>query len=295
MDIQTRLRFLALTIILTLTACGTVPDAATPTLASVTQTSAPPTATPVPLAVMVNGEGVTLAEFNAELARFQTAQDTLGKTVSAEEAEQRVLDDLINQVLLAQGARDAGYTLEDTEFQARLEALTENAGGGEALSTWLANHGYTDESFRQSLKRAIESAWMRDKIISSLPSTADQVHVQQILLYNEETADEVKSKLEAGADFGELASAYDPRTSGELSWFPQGYLLEAKIEEAAFALDVGQVSDVIATDIGFHLIMVLERDAQRPLSPDASLALQDQALKDWLQKQREQSTIKLLL
>ena len=290
-DTPTSLRLLALFFILLLTACGASPDALTPTLAPATETSAPPTATSVPMAVMVNGEGISQTEFDAELARFQEAQVALGKTVSPEEATQRVYDDLLNQLLLAQGARDAGYSLDDVALQERVDALAEKVGGADALSAWLASHNYTDESFQFSLKRAAEAAWMRDNIISTVSSTAEQVHVQQILLYNEETALEVQSKLDAGANFADLATAYDPITNGELGWFPQGYLLEPLIEEIAFALEIEQISEIIETGVGFHLIMVLEHEAEHPLSPDALLALQDKALLDWLQEQRQQSTI----
>lgn len=290
-DIPTSFRLLALFFIFTLSACGANPDTSTPTLAPVPETAAPPTATSVPIAVVVNGEGIPQIEFDAELVRFQDSQTALGKNISFEEATQRVRDDLISQFLLAQGAREAGYSLGDAELQDRIDALAEKAGGVDALSAWLATHGYTDESFRLSLKRAVEVAWMRDNIISTVPSTAEQVHVQQILLYNRDTALDVQSKLDAGADFSELATAYDTITNGELGWFPQGYLLEPLIEETAFALDIGQVSDIIETGVGFHLITVLEREADHALSPDALLVLQDKALLNWLQEKRQQSTI----
>ena len=291
MDTQTRLRFLALSIILTLTACGASQDALTPTLASATQTPPPPTATSVPAAATVNGEVISLEEFNAELLRFQDAESALGKTIPVKEAGERVLNDLIDQVLLAEGAREAAYLLEDAEVEARFDALAEEVGGEENLSTWLASHHYTRDSFIQSLRRTIEAAWMRDNILANLPSTAEEVHAQQILLYNRETAEDVQSKLEAGTDFGDLASAYDPKTNGELGWFPRGYLLEPSIEEAAFALEIGVPSEIIETEVGFHIIMVLGREAERPLSPDALLALQEEALENWLQKARETSKI----
>lgn len=290
-DIQTRLPLLALSIILILSACKASSDTLTPTIAPPTQTSAPPTATSVPAAATVNGEVISLDEFNAELLRFQEAQKALGKTIPVEEAGERVLNELIDQVLFAQAARNAEYILENTEVEARLDALAADIGGAEALSTWLASHGYTEESFHQSLKRAIEAAWMRDNILATVPNTAEQVHVRQILLYNQETADEVLSRLVAGIDFLDLAAAYDPKTNGELGWFPRGYLLEPKIEEVAFSLEVGQPSETIATEVGFHIIMVVEQDSTHPLSPDALLALQEQALLDWLQKEREASRI----
>ncbi len=290
-DTQTSFPLIALLIILTLSACGTSQSTPTPTLAPATETSAPPTATSVPAAATVNGEVISLEEFNAELLRFQDAQTALGNTVSVEEAGERVLNDLIDQLLLAQAAAEAGYTLEDTDLDARIAALAEDIGGEENLSTWLASHGYTSESFRSSLKKSVGAAWMRDKILTELPSTAEQVHAQQILLYNRETAEDIQSKLQSGAKFGDLASAYDPKTNGKLGWFPRNYLLEKSIEDAAFSLEIGLPSDIIETEVGFHIIMVLEKETERPLSPDALLVLQEKALLDWLANARETSKI----
>jgi peptidyl-prolyl cis-trans isomerase C len=125
----------------------------------------------------------------------------------------------------------------------------------------------------------------------TVPSTAEQVHIQQILLYNEGTAQSFLIQLSGGADFDELALEADPLTRGDLGWVPRGYLLNPKIEEAAFGLSVGQHSEVIPTDVGFHILRVLARDPEHPLSPDAYLALQELALKNWIEEQRQQATI----
>ena len=259
-----------------------------------TLTPEPPTATPEPMALTVNGEGITVVEFNAELQRYLTSQTTLGKTVSAEEAAEVVREDLTAQLLLAQGARAQGFSLDEAGLQARIDSLAAQVGGPEALSKWLSEHGYSEPAFRSSLKRGAEAAWMRDKILAEVPSTAEQVHVQQILLYNQDTALSFLTQLNGGADFDELASRADPLTRGDLGWVPRGYLLEPKIEEAAFNLTVGQYSDVIATDVGFHILRILERDPERPLSPDAYITLQELALKNWVNVQRQQAQVVFL-
>ncbi len=266
---------------------------ATPTPSGPTPTPEPPTATPEPMALIVNGEGIRVAEFKAELARYQKAQAALGRTVSEAQAGQAVLEDLIAQLLLSQAARAAGFEASEAALQSRFDALATQAGGNDKLSAWLAEHGYTEAAFRQALKRSLEAAWMRDKIISAVPRTADQVHAQQILLYDAETAQAVLTRLKGGADFNELADAYDrsPAPRGDLGWFPRGYLLEPQIEQVAFSLPVGQYSDVIQTEVGFHILRVLERDPQHPLSPDAYLAMQELALREWLKSQRAQASI----
>lgn len=265
-----------------------------PTLTpTATFTPEPPTATPEPLALMVNGEGITLVEFDAEVARYTSSQEARGKTVASADATSTVIEDLTAQLLLAQGARANGFTLDEPALQARIDALISQIGGAGNLSSWQSDHGYSEQTFRSALKRAAESAWMRDKIIAAMPSTAEQVHVQQILLYNQDKARSFLNQLNGGANFDELAIQADPVTRGDLGWVPRGYLLDQKIEDAAFALTVGGHSDVIATDVGFHILKVLERDATHPLSPDAYLTLQENALKQWIEEQRQQAEIVL--
>ena len=277
---------------LVLTACASFFPPAPTATPSATPTQTPePTATPEPMALTINGEGVTVVEYNAEVQRFLTAQMNMEKTVSAEDASQAVRDDLTAQVLLAQAARAQGFVLDEAGLQARIDSLAAQVGGVEGLSKWQSEHGYNEQAFRSALKRAAESAWMRDKILAEVPSTAEQVHVQQILLYNLDTAQSFLTQLNGGANFDELALRADPLTRGDLGWVPRGYLLEPKIEEVAFSLDVGQYSDVIDTDVGFHIVRILARDPERPLSPDAQLSLQELALKTWIEQQRQQAEI----
>jgi len=247
-----------------------------------------PSETPLPLALSVNGEGITQAEFNAELARYQTA---LGKTANLEQATKAVQDDLIDNLLLEQGAQGYKFSVDEALLDSRIAALTAQLGSANALTAWESAHGYSDESFRQSLRREIASAWMRDQIIASVPTTAEQVHIKQILLYNADDAQSVLAKLQAGADFNALAAQYDPVGQGDMGWFPRGYLPEPAIETAAFALQVGQYSAVIQTQVGYHILLLLERDPARPLSPDALLTLQQNAVQAWLTQRRQESTI----
>ena len=290
--LKTKLATTILILTLGLAACAlpTGPSA-TPTPAP-TATPEPPTATPVPAEATVNGEVIPLAEFQAELARYKSAQTALGKTVTDADAAKTVLDDMIDQFLLAQAARAAGLEVTDADLQSRVDALVKSLGGADQLAAWESAHGYDDASFRVALKRAAEAALMRDKIIADVPSTVEQVHAAQILLYNADTANSVLDQLKSGVKFDDLAASYDPVTRGDLGWFPKGYLLEPAIETAAFALQPGQYSDVIQTQVGYHIIYVIER-GQHPLSPDVLMVLQEQAVRDWLSTQRTQAKIVL--
>lgn len=284
---------LILILSLGISSCGSLFGTSnTPTPSGPTQTPIPPTPTPPPSVATVNGEYITLTEFQAEAARYKSAQAALGKAVSDEEANKIVLEDLIAQFLLSQAARQAGFDLTEAGLQSRIDALAAQVGGADALAKWESDHGYDDASFRIALKRSIEAAWMRDKIIGDVPKTAEQAHVRQILTYNLEDAQAALDQLNGGADFDELAAFYDPVTRGELGWVPRGYLLDPKADEAVFALQVGAHSAIIQTEAGFHIFKVIER-GDHLLSPDALLTVQEQALKDWLAERRAQSEIVL--
>ena len=138
------------------------------------------------------------------------------------------------------------------------------------------------------------AAWMRDQITGAVPWVADQVHARQILLYNSSDANDILSRLNSGEDFTTLAFQYDPATGGDLGWFPKGYLTEPALETAAFSLDPGKYSDVIQTPLGYHILLVIERDAQHPLTSDARMNLQEKALSNWLAARRAQSDIQIL-
>ena len=289
-------RFLAqltLAFVLGLSACASLGTSSTPTLELPTSTPLPPTATPPPSVATVNGEYITIAEFQSELERYKAAQTALGLSFTDEDAGKTVLEDLIAQVLLSQAARAANFTLTEADLQSRVDALAAQLGSADALSQWQSAHGYDDASFRFALKRSIEAAWMRDKIIADVPTVVEQIHVRQILTYNEVDARAALDEIKAGADFDEKAAFFDPVTFGELGWVPRGYLLDPLADEALFALQPGMYTDVIATDAGFHIFKAVER-GEHPLTPDALLTVQELAVHTWLAEQRAKSEITLI-
>jgi peptidyl-prolyl cis-trans isomerase C len=249
-----------------------------------------PLPTDVPLAARVNGFAIPLTEYQAELAMYKAAKGT----ELAPEDEKRALEDLIDQVLLAKGAEEKGYSVDDALIDKRMKALNDQLGNPQAVADWRAGYGFDEATFRQALSISIAAAWMRDQIAESVPKTAEQVHARQILLYSADQANQVYAQLQAGNSFKNLALKYDPITGGDLGWFPRGYLPDKKIEEAAFGLQPDQYSQIIETPAGFHILQTLEVDAARPLSPDARLVLQTQAIKDWVDQQRSKAEIEVL-
>jgi peptidyl-prolyl cis-trans isomerase C len=288
----------ALLLLFLLSACNgetPSPTASVPQPTSVqpTRTLTPfqPSPTPQLLAARVNGDAITLDQFHAELARYQV---TVGTQLATED-EQRVIQDMVDRLLLAQAAAEAGYDVDEAAVQNRMDELATRLGDDQALVDWMARHGYTHESFRHDLALSMAAAWMRDQIAAGVPAAVEQVHARQILLYNSEDASEVLVQLSAGADFAALAAEYDPVGKGDLGWFPRGYLLEPELDAAAFELQPGELSDIIETGIGFHILQIEERETARTLEQDARLALQMLAVQDWLVERRGVSDIEILL
>lgn len=257
-------------------------------------TSAPiePTQTTEPMAVFVNGEGISLAEFDEEKQRFQNGSTKAGITLPDEvEQKQRILDELIGQLLLKQGAVEAGYQVSPDEVKARLDKLIQDIGGPEKLTAWEQDNYYSDQVFKTAFTRSIYAAWMRDRIISAVPDAAEQVHALQIRVLSESEAQGIIAQLGTGSDFATLAQQYDPVTKGDLGWFPRGYLTQVAVDEAAFNLEPGGISPVIKSDVGYHILQVIEKDSMYKLTPDAFKFVQTQALIKWLEDKRSNSEI----
>ncbi len=295
--------FLGLLIAASLSACAgdkpvsTAPAAET---ALVTDTIPPQpaatiTPTSVPLALRVNGQGIPLADYEAELKSLQAAATNLGLTQTPEEQRRLVIDELTEQALLAQAAFQSGFQLDEAQIDGKVSELAQSLGGEQALIEWQNQAGYTADSFRSALSRSIAAAWQRDQIVQSAPKATEQVKARQILVRTTQTAENLLQQIQAGADFATLAYQYDPLTGGDLGWFPRGYLLQPAVEEAAFALQPGQASGIIETDYGYHILFVEERNEQRPLSAEALLAYQEIALRSWLESNKAQSSIEVLI
>ncbi len=263
--------------------------------ATLTQPAPTVTPTPEPLALRVNGEGIPLAEFEAQLAQIQAADAELGVERQADEQRQMALAELVDQTLLARAASQAGFDLNEADLDARIAAIKLQKGDEILFTDWLTQNGYTESSYRSALTRSIRAAWQRDRILADVPDPIEQVKARQILVRSRETAERVLSQLNAGANFADLAFQYDPLTGGDLGWFPRGYLTRIEVELAAFALQPGEFSEIIETEFGYHLLQVVERDTQRALSPEARLTLQQQALEDWLKAQHSAAAIEILL
>lgn len=259
------------------------------------QTPFQPSATPRPLSVVVNGREVSLAAYQAELNLLSAAEAETGAAHSEAEKREMVLNELIDRALLAAQAEADGYSLDASALEERVAQLAADVGGNDALAAWQTQFGFDDETFREVLRESELAAWQRDQILAAIPDPQEQVHARQIRTREKATAEDVLSNLKSGAEFATLAKQYDPTTGGDLGWFPRGYLLQPEIELAAFDLQAGETSEIIQSAVGFHIVQVVERDSERALSPLARTILHQKALNNWLDEQKTNSKIEILL
>lgn len=300
---------IALLLGISLTACGNQPatgpavepqPAATkeilPTIAESppTQTTAPPTptATPEPpAAARVNGQIITVEDFEKEVARYEAAQTSLGRDPAAAGTlyQVEVLDALIEQLLIEQAAGAVGVVISDQELDEELQGLIERTGGQENFDSWLTMSQYTAGEFRRVLRSGMISQAMFAQVTQDISDQVEQVHARHIVVDGPETADLILARLQEGTDFATLATEYSLDEStrlngGDLGFFPRGLLLSREVEEAAFALDVGATSGIVPSSFGYHIIQVLERDPARPVTPDIQQRLREVAFESWLQQ-----------
>ncbi|MHA6251639.1 peptidylprolyl isomerase [Oceanobacillus sp. CAU 1775] len=89
-----------------------------------------------------------------------------------------------------------------------------------------------------------------------------EIDAQHILVPDEETANEVKTKLDDGGDFGELAAEYSidgsAESEGALGYFSAGRMVP-EFEDAAYSMEVGEISDPVQSEFGFHIIKVNDK------------------------------------
>ena len=100
--------------------------------------------------------------------------------------------------------------------------------------------------------------------------------------------------MNKGEDFGKLAAELSQDTAtaakgGDLGWFGKGQMV-APFEEAAFSLKVGEISQPVQSDFGWHVIQVIDR-ANLPLTDSQYTQARDTAFQDFLTKLRDDSDV----
>ncbi len=159
--------------------------------------------------------------------------------------------------------------------------------------------GFTEQDYRKIIETIILREKLREVLAERVPTTAEQVHILDIVVDSREKAEEVLQKLEEGADFAELAKEYSTdeltaESGGDMGWVPRGEL-DPMLENVAFSLQVGEHSKVIETSDGkFHIIKVLGHEMDRELDSYYLAKRKGEALDKWLQGARKSEKVKIL-
>jgi parvulin-like peptidyl-prolyl isomerase len=249
----------------------------------------------IPLVARVNDEAITLPAFQRALARRQfdlTAADPL-----ALEAE--VLEQLIDQLLIEQGAAAQDIIISDEQVQAEIQLNLELAGSPENWQAWLSLNGYSEAEFVETLQVTLLTNRVRDLLTADLSGDVMQVHARHILVQTEPEAVSVMERLRAGEDFGALAAQISlddttARQGGDLGWFAREELLAPELAEAAFMLSPGQVGGPVFTALGYHIVQTLETGS-RPVEPERRVYIAQARFENWLAAIRQSAVIERYL
>lgn len=233
----------------------------------------------------VNGEPILLTDFQRELARMELQQPQPILDVPA--FQDSVLNLMIEQTLIDQAAAQAGITISDADLDAEIQQGIELSGGAEAWQSWLAANGYSADEFRETLRVALVTGQMRDRVIGDLiAETIPFVHARHILVGTSDLAEDIAAQLNAGGDFAALAAQHslDSTTAangGDLGWFAEDELLQPTLAHAAFNSALNQIVGPIQTTLGYHVLQVLERE-DRAVSAERLASLSQARFTNWL-------------
>jgi len=293
------------------------------------------------IVAIVNQEIITLSEVDRWVFPFYKeiqTEDRLEKQEKLLEARRKILDQIIEEKLIDQEVRKIGFKATPKEVEATIEVIKKsNNATQEDLEKALARDGITFETFKKEIEKRI----LRMRFISVMIKVDSNVGDKELLEFykknieryrsnevyrpghilflipKEATPEEVSrirkkcekvlEKIKKGEDFGEMALLYseDPSSKdrGDLGYFKKGELLPT-FEKEALRLRVGEVSGIIRTEHGFHIIKLLDRKGGEPfpfeeikekVKADYMEREMEKALKQYLTKLKEKSVIEIKL
>lgn len=155
----------------------------------------------------------------------------------------------------------------------------------------------TEEYFRKLIGAQLLRFKLLDEITADVPREQEQVWARHILVADDAMANLVLSRLETGDDWTEMASQFSSDTSnsnsgGDLGWFSITTMVP-EFANVAFSLEIGEISEPVESQFGWHIIQVLGHES-RPLSSAAYENVRVEVFTDWLTELREASDIEIL-
>jgi len=268
-------------------------------------------------AAIVNNEVITTQYINEQ---YESVPEIYRQFITKE----MILNDSIKELLLLQEAKKQGISVSAEELSKVIDdAIAQSGLSKEEFEKTLDEQNLTMDFVEDYYKKQLIINKLLDKtvlskiIISSSEIeeyynnnknefiTPEQVRARHILVGSADEADEILKQLNNGADFIELAKEKStcPSASegGDLGYFSKGDMI-AEFEDAAFALDVGEISPVVKTEFGYHIIKLLDKkpetlieleDAMQDIEEKLKLEKQNTAFDDYLNMLREKADIKI--
>ena len=278
------------------------------------------------LVAKVDGEGITEEEFNTKFEIYKSISEQqlgegaleqineeTGKT-GVEELKEDILEMLIMERLIAKEASKANIEVTDEEFQLVINQYISMMGGEETFNKSLEDSNITREFLEENIKKDLLINKHREHFLENATVTDEEaekyfeefkddlvvVRASHILIKTEEEGRKVLERLNQGEDFAKLAEELSADKSsgmlgGDLGYFGKGSMI-AEFEEAAFALNPGETSDLVKTEVGYHIIRLEDkRDTFETLKEGIVSFLKEQKYYDNLQEIRENAKVKIFL
>ena len=152
----------------------------------------------------------------------------------------------------------------------------------------------TAEDLRWMIQADLYQSKLMDAIGADIKTEQEQIWARHILVAEKEDTTQVYERLEAGEEFAKLAIELSTDTGsgalgGDLGWFGEGQMV-APFEEAAFKLEIGEISEPVESNFGWHVIQVLGREV-RPISSERVEQIKQQTFQEWLAEQRNSADV----
>ncbi|WP_432666181.1 peptidylprolyl isomerase [Wukongibacter baidiensis] len=197
---------------------------------------------------VVNGKEIMESDVNALLQNF-AAQGNMN--FNSDQGKQQILDELINQELFYLDAIENNYDKEE-EFLKELEMNKVNILKNYSLRKVLNSADVTEQEILDYFNNNQESF-----------KTPESVQASHILVKEEEEIKKIAKEIEDGLAFEEAATKYSTCPSkqrgGDLGQFTKGQMVP-EFENAAFAMEEGEVSEPVKTQFGYHLIKLVNKN-----------------------------------
>jgi peptidyl-prolyl cis-trans isomerase C len=274
----------------------------------------------------VNGSAITRVELDMEINRL-LPQELYHRSVTPEkqaEIEKKALENLINAGLFFMEAKRQGLKIDNSEFKKRLDAVKSAYQNKKAFEDALKKSGMTAPVFEEKVREGmmVEKLIEKEVKVSLTDKDLEDYYDKNREKFKEpeavrlryvyvkinpsepdgkkkakERVKEAYSKIKSGSDFAQIAQTYSNDMSrikgGDVGFVHRGTMPQ-EIEKAAFSLKAGQVSEILETDIGYHIIKVEEKRASRHVQFKEIKDKLRKELTESMQKERLESLIKRL-